>query len=212
LWSIAAGPLVNVILAPILFGLVWFAGRHGWPDTMPDVANFILMVTFTNTVLLVFNLLPVYPLDGGQIVQSLLWFWLGRARSLYVSAILGLVGVAGFVAYALWRGSWWMGIMALFLGQRCMAGLQHARGLQALAKAPRHPGFACPSCHEPPPGGPMWLCGSCHQRFNPFATAAVCPHCGVRQPTTMCAFCGAEHPIEAWSTSSTTGVPPVIDI
>ncbi|HVS51804.1 MAG TPA: M50 family metallopeptidase [Opitutaceae bacterium] len=213
LWSIAAGPLVNVVLAPILFGLVWLGSHLGWTETMPDLTSFVFAVAITNAVLLVFNLMPVYPLDGGQIVQSLLWFWLGRARSLFVSAILGLVGVSALGVYALWRQSLWYGFMALFLGQRCLAGLRYARGLSALAKVPRHPGFACPSCHEPPPGGPMWLCGSCGQRFNPFSTAAVCPHCSTRQPATMCAFCGVENPIEAWSASSpAAGVPPVIDV
>jgi hypothetical protein len=45
-----------------------------------------------NLGLLIFNLLPIYPLDGGQILRSLLWFVLERARSLKVVAVLGLIG------------------------------------------------------------------------------------------------------------------------
>ncbi|MEM9916436.1 MAG: hypothetical protein AAF911_15905, partial [Planctomycetota bacterium] len=36
-----------------------------------------------------------YPLDGGQIVQSILWFFMGRAKSLHITAGIGLV-IGGF--------------------------------------------------------------------------------------------------------------------
>ena len=65
-----------------------------WPLT-PDLVRFLQMVGYINAGLLVFNLLPIYPLDGGQIVRSLLWFVMGRARSLMAVTVLGFVGVAG---------------------------------------------------------------------------------------------------------------------
>ena len=52
-------------------------------------------LAFINGGLLVFNLLPIYPLDGGQILQALLWFVIGRARSLKVVSIVGLRLSAG---------------------------------------------------------------------------------------------------------------------
>ena len=213
LWSIAAGPLVNVVLVPVFFGLLALGATLGWSETQPDLARFLVSVGFINGILLIFNLLPVYPLDGGQILQSLLWFWLGRARSLYVSAVIGLVGVAAFVGYAIWRQSLWTGILALFLGQRCLESLRHARGLAALGRVPRHVGFKCPSCGEPPPGGPMWRCGRCGNAFNPFATDAVCPHCTARQNLTPCAYCGSEAPIERWQNRPGRAVnSPIIDV
>ena len=41
LWSIVAGPLVNVALLPILGGLFFVGASAGWQDSMPDVYNFI---------------------------------------------------------------------------------------------------------------------------------------------------------------------------
>ena len=86
LWSIAAGPLVNVVLVPLLFGVCVFARVAGWPTTLPDLYRLLRSVLFLDVVLLVFNMLPIYPLDGGQILRSLLWFLMGRARSLMVAA------------------------------------------------------------------------------------------------------------------------------
>src|SRR5271170_7500929 len=73
LWSIAAGPLVNVILFPLLLMLWIFAESAGWRETTPDLYSFTFMLFYINTTLLIFNMLPVYPLDGGQILRSLLW-------------------------------------------------------------------------------------------------------------------------------------------
>ncbi len=80
LWSIAAGPLVNVVLVPITVVAVLLAQSAGLPRTQPDFAHFLLSIAVINAVLLIFNMLPIYPLDGGQILQALLWFVVGRAR------------------------------------------------------------------------------------------------------------------------------------
>jgi Zn-dependent protease len=78
LWSLAAGPLVNVALLPLLGGLYVLAGVMGLAQSAPDAYHWLGWVTFIDVSLLVFNILPVYPLDGGQILRSLLWFVFGR--------------------------------------------------------------------------------------------------------------------------------------
>jgi Zn-dependent protease len=67
LWSIAAGPLVNVVLIPVFILVKFLIGRTDWWVTMPDLVHMVRMLSLINIYLLIFNLLPVYPLDGGQI-------------------------------------------------------------------------------------------------------------------------------------------------
>ena len=82
LWSIAAGPLVNVVLLPVLFALVTLSRWLGWAEAMPDVYALLRAVWLINVGLLIFNMLPIYPLDGGQILRSLLWFVTGTRTQL----------------------------------------------------------------------------------------------------------------------------------
>jgi Zn-dependent protease len=92
LWSIAAGPMVNLLLLPILTYAQHAAGRAGWVNTNVDAYLVLLWLWRINLMLLLFNLLPIYPLDGGQIVRALLWFPLGQIRSLFIATGIGFVG------------------------------------------------------------------------------------------------------------------------
>jgi Zn-dependent protease len=208
LWSIAAGPLVNVALAPVLTILAVVGSASGWGETMPNGFMFLTALCYINWALLIFNLLPIYPLDGGQILQSLLWFVLGRARSLMVTTIIGFIGVAGLIGLAILKHEVWFGILCVFILMNCWSGLMHARVLAKVAKMPRHGGFACPSCRQAPIIGPLWRCDQCQQQFDSFANRAVCPHCGAQFPVTRCPECGNAHPLSEWVAASPTSTPP----
>lgn len=208
LWSIAAGPLVNVALFPILWGVYAFGHAHGWIHTMRDLYLFTQMVLWIDGSLLVFNLLPVYPLDGGQIVRSLLWFPLGRARSLMVTTILSFIGIAGLVVLALLMHSIWSVAIAAYLLMSCWGGLQQARQLLRIAKLPRRLGYLCPSCRTAPPLGAFWRCGQCGQMFDTFATNAMCPNCSARFGATMCLDCGTKSSMVAWAGGAIVDAAP----
>src|SRR5579872_7327317 len=129
LWSIAAGPLVNLVLVPVFWVLGRSFGAMGFAETMPDFFLLLQTVAVINVALLKFNMLPIYPLDGGQILRSLLWFVMGRARSLMAAAVIGLLGAGGFIWLAIRDQSVWLGAIAVFVLMNSWAGLQQARAL-----------------------------------------------------------------------------------
>jgi ribosomal protein L37AE/L43A len=150
----------------------------GWYDTNPDAYELMHNVWWINIGLLIFNMMPIYPLDGGQILRSLLWFpfW---SREQFAGCEhhrfyrRGGIDRAGDFAQSIW-----LGIMAAFILMNCWSGLKQARALARIAKLPRREGFACPSCKTAPPLGELWRCGKCGQAFDTFLTQGVCPHCG----------------------------------
>ncbi|HXB59398.1 MAG TPA: site-2 protease family protein [Candidatus Acidoferrales bacterium] len=212
LWSIVAGPLVNVVLVPILSLLWWYASSAGWEETVSDVYVYIVTIWKINLLLLAFNILPIYPLDGGKILYALLWFIVGQARGLMAACIIGFIGVGGLLVLTIWlftispRSAIWYTAICIFILLNCYQGFKSARELLRIAKAPRREGFHCPECKAVPPSGDLWLCGKCRKKFDTFASQGTCPHCGTAYARTACSECGAAHPITEWM--DTPPAPP----
>lgn len=198
LWSIAAGPLVNLALIPVTLTFLYAGVLLGCKEAAPDVYKFLVMIVWMNLLQLAFNLLPIYPLDGGQMLQALLWFLMGRAHSLLVVSMMGLaVGVLALLV-TLVAGSFWGALLAFFVAMRSLVGFQHSRFLLHLLSGPRHQEFHCPSCGEQPVAGEFWVCEHCEHRFDTFLNRAVCPNCNAAFRTTMCPFCFERHSIQEW--------------
>ncbi len=200
LWSIAAGPLVNVLLVPVTAGLWIVSSQLDWAASYPDLAQYVQMMFAMNLILLIFNLLPIYPLDGGQILQALLWFVIGRAHSLMVVSIIGLIGSGVLLLVAVlggW-GNWLLFAMAIFAALRAIAGLQQARFLARLLSGPRHREASCPHCGTAPLAGNYWRCDECGQAFDTFRDRARCPNCSKLFKMTRCPDCYHQYPIDEW--------------
>jgi len=187
LWSIVAGPLVNVALVPVTFVLHFVLAQQ--LDANSDAVRFAFALLELNAILLVFNLFPAYPLDGGQVLRALLWFVMGAANSLFVAAIIGIVGAVAVLALAVSGWGIYMGFMAVFMGWQAVIGLKQALLMRRMKFMPRHAGAFCPACGAAPPVGPFWKC-TCGKLLDTFEHQARCPHCGTTFQNTMCTQCG----------------------
>jgi len=135
LWSIAAGPLVNVALLPVFHLALGFIREAAWASD--DLVRCVFMLGRINLGLLIFNMLPVYPLDGGQILQALLWFVIGRARSLFVVTAIGALAGVGILYWAWQTQSLWIGLIGFFIIMQCKAGFLLAQQFAQIERAQR---------------------------------------------------------------------------
>lgn len=198
LWTAAAGPLVNVLLIPLLGALVFLNGPLDWNALSPDLPLFLKAIWTINVSLLIFNLIPVYPLDGGQILHGALWFLIGRAESLMVVSILGMLIGGAAMMLAFLSTNLWMCILSAFVFFTAGAGLRHGRMLARLLNGPRRMEAACPSCKTAPLLGDYWTCNECGTHFDIFEHRGQCPNCGQLYRVTKCPECYREHPLGEW--------------
>ncbi|GAB3202913.1 Zn-dependent protease/CBS domain-containing protein [Pontibacter aydingkolensis] len=94
-----AGPAVNVVIAFILW-LVLPSLQSVPPEEFfvrITPANFLYLLLFVNVILVVFNAIPAFPMDGGRVLRALLAFKLGRVRATQIAANLGQLLAIGFV-------------------------------------------------------------------------------------------------------------------
>lgn len=113
-----AGPLVSVVLA---FGCWLAAGWIPLESSLQLVVRVILRyLAMINGGILLFNLLPGFPLDGGRVVRAAVWAWTGSLRrATRVASLLGLMLGTLLLALGLWvilRGSWVGGLWYVLLG------------------------------------------------------------------------------------------------
>lgn len=94
-----AGPAVNVVIAFILWlvlpPLTNIPDEEFFAQITP--ANFFYMLLFVNIMLVVFNAIPAFPMDGGRVLRALLAFKLGRVRATQIAANLGQILAIVFI-------------------------------------------------------------------------------------------------------------------
>jgi len=115
-WVAIAGPAVNVAIAAVLFVVLSVWGQFHAPSRIDLIgAPLLESLMWINVVLVVFNMLPAFPMDGGRVLRSLLTAWMPRVRATHIAATVGqgmaiLFGVAGLVT-----GHWMLLFIALFV-------------------------------------------------------------------------------------------------
>ncbi|MBL0343822.1 M50 family metallopeptidase [Candidatus Villigracilis affinis] len=104
----AAGPLVNLFLGFVFVAvyilLYVFAPRGLEPELFIWVQTFIELsfsLALLNIILVVFNLLPIYPLDGGNIMHAVLDGLFGRSNADLITMLVSIPVLLGLIAFGL---------------------------------------------------------------------------------------------------------------
>ena len=100
LWVALAGPAVNVVIAAVLF--IWLlvsATLEPLSSLSLTGGSFIERLMVTNLVLVGFNLIPAFPMDGGRVLRALLAMRLEYTAATQIAASIGqgLAFVFGFI-------------------------------------------------------------------------------------------------------------------
>lgn len=102
-WVALAGPLVNLVIAALIFAFIAVErGIQPIFDPAQLTNDFLARLAWVNLFILAFNLLPAFPMDGGRILRALLAARLGRRRATQIAANIGqmmavLFGLVGFL-------------------------------------------------------------------------------------------------------------------
>lgn len=122
---LVAGPLVSFILALIGYILIkYLAQAH--PDWLIDrnfqatmVGEFLFLLYRVNLVLGIFNIMPIYPLDGGQIVFNTMRLFTRDAIAAKVSLAIAMATAGGYFAYDMYQRngqpSMYLGLLLFYL-------------------------------------------------------------------------------------------------
>lgn len=114
---VAAGPLSNLALAIIsIFIGVFFP------------YNFLVTMVVVNILLFLFNILPIYPMDGGRILRDTLYLKLkNRRKSVRISAVVSLITTALVLLYAISTFSVILIIFCLLFGYMALKDLDFVK-------------------------------------------------------------------------------------
>ena len=115
-----AGPLVSAVLAAAFCVVALIGYQGGWPHPVVIVLGYLATI---NVIVLIFNMVPAFPLDGGRVLRSILWGATGNVRqatrwACYADQVFAWVliawGVLQFFSHN-WIGGMWMVLIGWFL-------------------------------------------------------------------------------------------------
>ena len=120
------GPAVNVIICGVTYAamrLIVVLVPHAHftlnPLIVGGVYSYLAWIFAISLGLLIFNLLPIYPLDGGRILQCLLWFKLRFYRATLITCMVGMIGSVLMAMYGIAFWNSWYGFILVIIAISC---------------------------------------------------------------------------------------------
>lgn len=110
-----AGPLVNGLIITVLIPFLRFPS--GWEDEVAwaGANGYFLTLLLANGLMALFNMIPVFPMDGGRVLRALLAYKLPYLKATFIAATVAKVLAALFIAAALWQELWMLAVLFVFI-------------------------------------------------------------------------------------------------
>jgi stage IV sporulation protein FB len=130
--TVAGGPAVNLLICLFCGAALWVAigkfpknpfifAPYGTFHSWLNLYRYAWWIFQISWMLFIFNMMPIFPLDGGQILQSILWPWFGFYKSMNFACITGMIGavLGGMIALATLQI--WLAILAIMGFYTCLS-------------------------------------------------------------------------------------------
>ncbi len=111
LWIAVAGPLVNVAIATVIFLGLSFSPI----SVLPAAGHFLGQLGLVNVVLVLFNMIPAFPMDGGRVLRSFLAMFMDYVQATNIAATVGQVCAVGLALLGLFSGNVMLILVAGFV-------------------------------------------------------------------------------------------------
>lgn len=130
--TVAGGPLVNVVIClvcaagifalnrTVLFTPGQFSQNYDPNPGWLSLYSYLYWIYAISLGLLLFNLIPVFPLDGGQLLQSILWRPMGYFKSMLLTLNIGIVGAILMIMIGVATLSSGGGLLLAVIGANCL--------------------------------------------------------------------------------------------
>jgi Zn-dependent protease len=113
-----AGPLVNVVIATGLWMGMTLAGNSPvlvLSHQSPLIQELLNGMFWTNIGLVVFNLIPAFPMDGGRVFRALMAMGFGRLRGTEIAVAVSKIFALVFIVGGIWQQWYFLPVIGLFL-------------------------------------------------------------------------------------------------
>jgi Zn-dependent protease/predicted transcriptional regulator len=118
----SAGPLVNLVIALVLWGVTGVASSLGKLDAAaalkslaPGTDTALVWLLLSNLFLALFNLIPAFPMDGGRMLRAVLTQIYGFQEATRIAASIGQFLAMGLGLFGVLSGNFLLALVALFI-------------------------------------------------------------------------------------------------
>ncbi len=128
LWIALAGPAVNLAIAGVLFLVSGFFQSSLVVESLlaPAPTNIIGMLIWFNLMMVGFNMIPAFPMDGGRVLRAGLAQNMGYSRATQIAGVVGQGVAVIMAAYGIFSSQIMLIFIAIFVIVAAKQEMEHA--------------------------------------------------------------------------------------